>query len=302
MNFDNNISLQGYADAANRQFGETENRLSQIAGSFQTRMNGKSRAGILVSLIATGCWVVAVCVFFAYIKDSVNSALHLLCFGIALALLGVLLLDEITSFSYYGKIASYRDGIDQLLRRVTIGKSSIKTNQDAYMQSRSDGWQHPLPVGASIPEEADSIETAINGMESLKAGFVSKLKNFLFFLFAGSVTAIGCMALFETASDIITELGDTSLEYSTLSTLCIIAMLITVVGEIILAKLVWSMTNCSVTNVTLLVAVLGPVLFLALVAIVTLLVQLVVWAVSALLAIAALVIAGACVCGSLSGG
>lgn len=302
MNFSENISLQKYADTANQKFSETENRLSQIAGSFDTRMNGKSKAGIIGSMFGTICWAVAVCIFFGYIDGYVDDTLRLVCLGIAIALLGTLLIDEIISFSYYGKISSYRDKINQLKNRVSVGRSSIKSNQDSFMKSCSNGWRHPLSVGTSISEEATSIEGTINGMESLKGGFINGLKNFLFFTLAIAITAIGSWALFGTAGQMMIEISGESINYDTINTLCIIGLLITVVGEIILAKLVWSKTDCSVTNVTLFITAVGPIMFLALIAIATLLVILVVWAVSILIAIAAVVIAGACICGSISGG
>lgn len=202
MNFSENISLQKYADTANQKFSETENRLSQIAGSFETRMNGKSKAGIIGSMFATICWAVAVCVFFGYIRGYVDGTLHLICLGIALALLVTLFIDEIVNFSYYGKISSYKDNINQLKNRVSIGRSSIKSNQDTFMKSRSNGWRHPLSAGTSIPEEATSIESTINGMESLKGGFINGLKNFLFFTFAIAITAVGSWMLFGTAGEL----------------------------------------------------------------------------------------------------
>lgn len=302
MNFSENISLQKYADTANQKFSETENRLTQIAGSFETRMNGKSKAGIIGSMFGTICWAVAVCVFFGYIGGYVDSTLHLVCLGIALALLGALLIDEIISFSYYGKISSYRDNINQLKNRVSVGRSSIKSNQDAFMKSHSNGWRHPLSVGTSIPEEATSIEGTINGMESLKGGFINGLKNVLFFTFAIAITAIGSWALFGTAGEIMTGISGESIDYDTINNLCIIGLLITVVGEIILAKMVWSKTDCSVTNATIFIAAVGPLLFLALVAVATLIVMLVMWAIAIVVAIAGVAIAGACVCGAISGG
>ena len=302
MNFSENISLQKYADTANQKFSETENRLSQIAGSFETRMNGKSKAGIIGSMFGTICWAVAVCVFFGYIGGYVDSTPHLVCLGIALALLGTLLIDEIISLSYYGKISSYRDNINQLKNRVSVGRSSIKSNQDAFMKSRSNGWRHPLSVGTSIPEEATSIEGTINGMESLKGGFINGLKNVLFFTFAIAITAIGSWPLFGTAGEIMTGISGESIDYDTINTLCIIGLLITVVGEIILAKMVWSKTDCSVTNATIFIAAVGPLLFLALVAVATLIVMLVMWAIAIVVFIAGVAIAGACVCGAISGG
>jgi len=302
MNFSESISLQKYADTANQKFSKTENRLSQIAGSFETRMNNKSKSGIIGSMFATICWAVAACVFFGYIRGYVDATLHLICLGIALALLVTLFIDEIVNFSYYGKISSYKDNINQLKNRVSIGRSSIKSNQDAFMKSRSNGWRHPLSVGTCIPEEATSIESTINGMESLKGGFINGLKNFLFFTFAIAITAVGSWTLLGTAGEIMTGIYPDPIDNSIVNTLCVIGLLITVVGEIILAKIVWSKTDCSVTNATLFIVVAGPLMFLVLVAVATLIVMLVMLTIAIIVAIAGLVIAVACICGAASGG
>ncbi len=302
MTFSENISLQKYVDSANQKFSESESRLSQIEGSFQTRMNGKTTGGLIGSMFGTVCWLVAFCVFFWYIRGYVDSTLSLVCLGVALALVVALFIDEIIGFSYYGKISSYKNNITQLKNRVSVGRSSIKSNQDTFMKSRVNGWRHPLSAGTSIPEEAASIESTINGMESLKGGFIQGLKNFLYFTFVIAVTGIGSWALFGTVGEIITGISGESMSGDTLMTLCVIGLLVVEVGIVILAKMWWSHTDCSVTNTTLWIAPLGPVLFLLLAVVATLLVMLVVWAISIVLAIGAVILAGACVCGAISGG
>lgn len=302
MTFSENISLQKYVDSANQKFSESESRLSQIEGSFQTRMNGKTTGGLIGAMFGTACWLVAFCVFFWYIRGYVDSTLSLVCLGIAVALVIALFIDEIIGFSYYGKISSYKNNITQLKNRVSVGRSSIKSNQDAFMKSCSNGWRHPFSAGTSIPEEATSIESTINGMETLKGGFINRLKNILFFTFAIAITAVGSSALFGTASKIMTGIYPDPIDYSTINTMCIIGMLITVVGEIILAKMVWSKTDCAVTNTTLFIAAAGPVIFLALVAAATIVVMLVILAVKLLLAILACAVGFAMVFGSISGG
>ena len=302
MNFSENISLQKYADIADKEFGKSEDRLFQIAGSFETRMNGKSRSGIIGSMFATICWAVAACVFYGYIGDYVEDTLRLVGLGSALTLFVTLFIDEIISFSYYGKLSFYRDNINQLENRVSVGRNSIKSNLDVFMKSRSNGWLHPLSVGTSIPEEACSIEGTINNMESLRVGYINTLKNFFFFTFAIAVTAIGSWALFNVAGEFMSGISGESLDYDTINAWCIIGLLISVVGEIILAKMVWSKTDCAVTNMTIFIAVVGPFIFLALITISTLLVALVIWVISLAIAIAGAALAIGLVCASVSGG
>ena len=302
MNFTENITLQKHADSANKQFNESESRLSKIEGSFATRMDGKTRSGIIGTIFGTLCWLAAYIFFFVYIRGYVGGALYLICLGVSLALIGSLLIDEIVNFSYYGKISSYKDSITRLKNRVSIGRSSIKSNQDTFMKSRANGWQHQLSVGTSIPEEATSIESTINSMESLKGGFINGLKNFLYYTAVIAITAVGSWALFGAVGGIISGISGESMNGDTLMTLCVIGVLIVEVGEVILAKMLWSHTDCTVTNTTLWIMPAGPLMFLALAIIATLIVMLVVWAVSIFIAIAGVCIAGAIVFASTSGG
>lgn len=302
MTFSENISLQKYIESANQKFHESENRLSEIEGSFQTRMNGKTTGGLIGDIFGTVCWLVAFCVAFWCFRGYVDSTLSLVCLGIAVALIVSLFVDELIGFSYYGKISSYKNSITQLKNRVNIGRSSIKSNQDSFMKSRANGWRYPLSVGTSIPEEAASIENTINGMESLKGGFVNVLKNFLFYALVIAVTGVGSWALFGSVDGIISSITGESIGSDTLMILCIIGLVIVEVGEVILAKMLWSHTDCDVTNTTLWVAPLGPVLFLLLAVVATVLVMVVIWIVSLVVAILAFVAVGATAFGVLSGG
>lgn len=305
MNYGGDISIQKYANAATKDFNECENRLSEIEGSFQTRMNGKTTRGLIGAMFGTACWYGVFCVFYWYIRRCIDDTVWLICFGISLALIVSMFIDEFISFSYYRKIASYNHDIVQLKNRVNIGRSSIKSNQDSFMNSRSNGWHYPLSVGSSILEEATFIERTINGMESLKGGFINGLKNFLFFTFTVAFTVAGSWALFETAEGIIYRIDGVYVGGSSSNNLqiwCVCGLIITIVCEIFLAKIVWSKTDCAVTNITLFAAAVGPVLFLTVAAIEILLVKLAVWTVSIVIFILGFVAVGATLFASTSGG
>ena len=305
MAFSESVSLQRYVDAANEEFSESENRLSEIEGSFQTRMNGKTTGSLSGSIVGTACWLVAFCVLAWYGSGYVDSTLCLVCLAIGVALTVSLFIDEIIGFSYYGKIASYKNNITQLKNRVSVGRSSIQSNQDVFMESRNNGWFYPLSVGSSIPEEAASVESIINGMESLKGGFISGLKNFLFYTFVIAVTGVGSWALFGIVTDMVDSMVGAYIDYETLNTLCVIGLVIVEVGVVILAKMLWGRTGCTVTNTTLWIAPLGPVIFVAFAAAVTVVVIAVVWLVSLVIALigiaVGIAIAAAVISGSSGG-
>ena len=91
------------------------------------------------------------------------------------------------------------------------------------------------------------------------------------------------------------------LSNGTLEVLNIIALVLIEIVEIILAKMLWSRTDCSVNNVTLLITALGPLAYLALVALATAIVMLVIGIVQLVLYVLGVVIVGAiafaCLCG-----
>ncbi|MGN1250950.1 MAG: hypothetical protein ACI4XW_12820, partial [Candidatus Spyradocola sp.] len=293
MNFKESTALNVYSIDAEKQFNEIQNRLSRIDSSFNTRMNGKTSASLTGSLMGTLAWLVVFVVCAIIAANLVHGVLLAITMIAVLGLITFMLIDNITDFSYYGNIAAHRSSVTQLQYRVRIGRTSIRSNHDAFMASRASGWNFALSAGASIPEEAASIEATMANMESLKKGFVNSAKNFFFYAAVVMVTITGCVALFPAGSGIITGISGTSMSADTLTVLNVIALLIVGVGEVILANIVWSRTDCNVTNTTLFVMAAGPITFLALIAIATLLIVLIIGLVSVVLAILGIIVVGA---------
>lgn len=302
MNFNDKITLNAYSESANKQFDEVSSRLSKIESSFQSRMNGKTIGGIVGSIVGTLAWLAVYITCAVFAKPMVNGTLLTITMIVALGLIAFMLIDNILNYLYYGKISNYKNSISQLQNRVSVGKNSIKSNYDAFMASKAKGWNFILNSASSIPDEATSIESTMANMESLKSGFLNGAKNAFYYVAVVMITVAGCMALFPTGGEIMTGISGESISSDTIMVLNVIAMILVCVGVVILAKLLWSKTDCTVTNVTLFITLLGPVAFLALIAIATLIVLLVVGIVSVLLAILAVVAVVACICAGISGG
>lgn len=304
MNFNESITLRTYSDNANKQFNEMQSRLSGIENSFQTRMNGKTMGGLVGAIIGTAFWLAAFLAAFIFVRGLgvVDELLLLICSVVVFALLGFMMIDNIMNISYYGKISGYKNAVSNLQNRVTAGKNSIKSNHDAFMESKSRGWQYALNAASSIPEEATSIESTMNNMESLRAGFINGAKNFLYYTAVVVITITGCVSLFPLASEIITGITSESFDDQMLLIFNVIGLVITGIIEVIIAKAAWGKSDCRVNNVTLLIMVLSPIMFIALIAAVTFLIMLVIAILSILIAILVVVVAGAFIIGCLCGG
>ena len=302
MNLNDTIILNRYSDSANNQFNELKDRLEKTESSFQTRMGGKTTGGLAGSLVLTLAWSAVFVVAALEVRGSVNGTLLLVSCICAAALIVFMIIDIIMDYSYYGRIASYKNAVSQLRDRVTVGQSSIKANYNDFLRSRAKGWNYPLKAASSIPDEAAAIEASINSMESLKKGFVYKAKTVSFFATVIAVSVVGSITLFPIGANIIMGITKQAVPDNTLRILNMIAMVLVCVGEIILAKFFWSFTNCNVTGVTPFAIALAPAAYLVLVSVATLVVMLVIWAVSILLVILGIVVVGATASAASSGG
>ena len=221
-------------------------------------------------------------------------------------LLLILLIDEITSLCYYGKFSRHKKRISMLKTRVQIGKNSIGMSKEEIYNSRQKGYEYELKAGDSIPEKAIDIENTMANMQSLSGNLLPTLKNVLFFSDVVIITICGSSAIFGMVSEMVNGITNSffseQCESETLVALMWCGVFLACLVEILIAKLIWGQTNCSVNNKTLIAGVLGPLAFIMIMLVGTLLVSLVMWAIAIVIAIGALVLGAWCGTATTSGG
>ena len=308
MNFNDNITFDTYIDDANKQFSDVNYRLSDIEKRFQTRMDGKTMRSLGNSIFGTLMWFAIFVAGAIYVRNMANRTMFLTTAMIVLGLILFMIIDSIIDCSYYGKISSYKNSILKLKNRINAGRNSIKANYAAFTKARSNGWNYDLNFTSSILDEAMSVERTMMKTESLKKEFVSKAKNFFYYAATIAITIFLTSLIFPTGSKIITFITQKSFEDSTLLAFNTVALIITIILEVIFSKSAWSATDCEVTNTTLFILLLGPIIFLTIIAVVTLVVMLFVLlgkliaiVVPALLKIILAIVVGGIVLASTSG-
>lgn len=297
MNYEKNITLRSYSDSARKQFSDAQNRLSEIEEGIQLRMDGKTRWKVAGSLFVTIMWLAAYIGAYIVAKELVDNRILLAVFCIVLGLMGFMIMDTVMDFAYYGKISSYKGTIHHLRNRVDVGKDAIEKNQDALLKSRAKGWNYVLRADSSIFDETESVQTEMANMESLQKGTINGAKNILFYTVIVAITVIGCIALFPMGNKIIQMWPGDALSSETLRIIDDVALLIAVLIEVPISVWIWGRTDCRVTNITLLATLAGPVIFLVLVGVGTLLVSILIIIVQ----LAALAVAAFCLSASSGG-
>lgn len=266
------ISFQKYIDSARNEFNSTKSTLSDIERDFQNRMNGESIGKMIGAMFCTIIWIaifnVAYWLFHNIdeVKNLITISLQNIvlscCFCIAIVLLMFMFIDELMLFFHYEKFSSYTDLIKQINHRVNSSEMSLASESDKLLDAKSKDYNVPIDLGLSVSEESSLIKECVNGIDSIKRGKIEIIKNILFFTLVVLLTGFSLWIMLEPSVQVLSEVWDEDISVSLLRTFCIIAMIIVGIGEIILSVVVWNATDCSVKNLTLLILLAGPVLFI----------------------------------------
>jgi len=289
MNFKDNTVIDDYVKDAVEHFEETKKSLAKIEEGFRSRMNHKTTTGLVVELLGTVLWIIvfAVCIYYANLlsigafKDDLFRVVPT---AIVAGLLVFMIAENVMDLAYYGKIDSYKKAIVQLQNRIDIGKAALLTNKDGLLASSDKGWNYPLSIAPSITNEATSIVNTMNGVETLKKGFIRGAKNVLYYLAIVAVAVASCNILYPFGANyFLSGSAYWDVFYPDNNLLLVLNMIATIIVSVVglvLGRLVWSKTRRQVTWKTLLILAFLPVLYLAITYISPMIIWLVAWAIT----------------------
>lgn len=251
MSTNNDITLQNLAEAANQQYTITEKRLAETADSVRMRLDDKTPGSLIVSLAYTSVWLFVFAFALYVVRGYINAVLFWMLLVTVLLLIVALYIDEAMSYAYYGKISTFEKNVSQLTSRIRIARSTLKINTEAFMDSQKSGWDYALDIGRSIPDEATFIETTMADMKSLKVMLLDSVKNILYWASLIIIAIVSFAILVPQAKAYMPSDNSVEMDESIIVVLSAVGVAITCVGEALLARWLWSMTGCKVTNVTL---------------------------------------------------
>ena len=289
MNFEQNKGLAAMREAAWAEFDRLGTQLDRTRENLESRMGGNSTAAILGGLVVSILYLAAYLFLYGYGRSRVDIPLLAtiaLISGLALVLF--LVLDALVRLNYYGGLQRHLDQLDRMRDGLRKSQESLDRDMDRFLARKEKGWDLALNGRQSVSGRASQIETAVSGMESLHRGFLTWMKNLSYYAACLAWAAFGSFALFDLARQFV----DVSRGW------LMAGAAAACVGEVLLARLVWSKTGCQVNNLTVLISFAGPVLFCAVIALAALVVGLVQLALYAL----GIIVVAAILFGSLSGG
>lgn len=283
MTFDNSFILSRMADDARGQYTAAKNRIAKIDDLLDQQMGGKSLSRIRSGFAVTLFWLAAYGIL-CFVLDTMEvDPFPLIGMALSALLVVLMLLDQGTQIKYYGSISRIRSRLSHMHARIEADERDLSTDLRDFLASRSSGWQLALTPGESIPDALDDVEQQIGGIAALQTGPLQKAKLIFYHLTGLAWTAAGCFALEGLFYSFLG--GDLSME--TMHVIFLIGMLLTGGAQFLVARYLWTQTNCAVTNLTLFATLAGPVIFCLL----TLLVGLVVAVITLILGLLAAALA-----------
>ena len=275
MNFSEKINIRSYGNKAKDEFNSLKATLDDVLDSFETRMDGRTTGSLVGAIIVNVLWLAlfGTALFFAW--DYLDLPFILVSVGIGILLILVMIIDNVLNISYYGKISNYVSRTEVLYEGVNYCSEQIDSLATEFENAASQGWNYALEPGDSVYDKTENYRNSVEGISTFSGNFLNGLKNVLYFLACAGITFAGCYAVYPFLYSFIYGI-ESSIKPEYIQIGAMIAYVIAAIIHIVLARLVWSKTDCSVNNVTLLMLLTGVPIFLALIAVVTLVVLLII--------------------------
>lgn len=301
MDLNHQFRFSEMANEADKECRDTMNRIRGVENGYVNKMNGRSMVLLVLSLIGNVCWIVGVIFAYFYVTSYNVNQLHMtIALFVVLFTLGVMFVDSIINYNYYGKVSIRARRLRDLNSHLESRRGSISGMTAQFMQTRDNNWNYRINAAPSVPDQLTEIERELGKMKSLSNGFLGTLKRIMYYASALAIAFAGGRALFGVAANIVDGFFDSSVEDSVMTGLFWTALVVVCIAEYFVAEWIYSLVNCEVNNLSLLASLIGPVMFMLLVLIGCLVVWGVIIAVA--LAIGAAVTAGVCACISMWGG
>lgn len=291
-NVEESVSLGLAEKSAQEELKKRDESLEKNRDEIREKLKKNPRDRLIGAMIGTFL-LIGFCIYLliegkAFMQDGgVAKGSYPFVFGT----LGVFLVLCILVMIDEGRIMKTQNRIGEIYRRAMwIGqqfdqaKSNISQDTQAFLASRSGGWNVPLQIGESLSQDSDEVESDLAAVKEQKE-FLKNVKVFLLYLLNCTFTITGFLFLQETAENIIPiedEDGNAAVKY--------VVLVISVVAGIVLTRLVWSHYG-KVNNLTILVALTGPLIFILLVYVAWFLVKLITILIKVLVVLGAIALA-----------
>lgn len=284
MNHDSNIQLASLEEMARQKQMQAADRIDQLGQELDRRLMGKTRGGLILSIVGSCVWLAAVLAVYFTISDLGRPVLNMIALAASVLYCGTLLTGNILKMKYFGSLLSMRDGLLSLSDESEASFQNL-SQQLSEQQSGAD-WDLDLRPQTYVMEEAARYEALLQQNQEPSHGLLVKLRPAAHYAACLAWSLSSTFFLADLAAPLLMGLEPALVTISIYVSL-VLAAAGTLLGNLFLLR----MRQLPVNNLTAFAMLMGPVLSALLTALVYLLLELVAIAIG--VAFGGLVIFGA---------
>lgn len=274
-------------------------RWDKIAEKLNATAEKKGKNTALGSIVVSILWIVIYFTIFAFASSVPWSGAYFMrpIMVVSCLLMGIVMLASgFMDLKYINSIMAYKEQIQQMIRNLELSAASLTEKERAFFDAGSKGFDYPLleKQEKSVVSMGLNIRETVSSMEKFSSKYLEIAKTVLYYVTMVCVTIVCAAALQGTVNYVVYN----SFEFVPSTGVYIAVVLAVIAAQVFIGRRFWAMTNCSVSNLTLLMTVSGPIL-LGLVILGLIIVGGVIMLVLYLMGIA---LVAALACGFMSGG
>ena len=235
-------------------------RWDKIAEKLNATAEKKGKNTALGSIVVSILWIVIYFTIFAFASSVPWSGAYFMrpIMVVSCLLMGIVMLASgFMDLKYINSIMAYKEQIQQMIRNLELSAASLPEKERVFCDAASKGFDYPLleKQEKSVVSMGLNIRETVSSMEKLSSKYLESAKTVLYYVTMVCVTIVCAAAAQESINNVMINVFG----YLPSTGVYIAAMLAIIGVQIFIGRRFWSTTNCTVTNVTLLMTASGPV-------------------------------------------
>lgn len=229
------------------------------AEKLNTRARKRGKHAVLGSIAVSVLWIVIYFAIFAFASSVPWRGAYFMrpIMVVSCLLMGiVMLVSEYADLKYISSITAYKQQIQQMIGNLELSAASLPEKERVFCDAASK-FDYPLlgKQEKSVVAMGVNIRETVSSMEKFSSKYLEIAKTVLYYVTMICVTIVCAAALQGTVNYVLYS----SFEFLPSTGVYIAVVLAVIAAQVFIGRRFWAMTNCTVTNVTLLMTASGPV-------------------------------------------
>lgn len=248
MDLRQGVQINKYSEEAYDQLQTRQNRLAGIDADIDNGLGVRTKEDLQKRFVGIIVWAAAftlMAILFAFV---INIVVDIIGFLIVATLITLMIVENRMVMKNFDNVMPCMNRLMELESRVSTAQDNIVANEAAYMNYKDFDDCRLTPAPPNSVEEA-AIRAELSGATSNNLDKFNKAKNVFYWISVVTAVIVGIMVMSPIESLMLMTVSEFGATGEVIGK--IIIFIIAMIGEIIVARLVWIRNERKVTPKTL---------------------------------------------------